>query len=137
MICILTSGAWTLVCHKTIANFFDHGFRIKGNLCKPNLVPYDKFRPENLDEVLEYLQIVAIFDRSKLKFGDKKHIKCAELWCQKTRRNVFSGIVPPITTHSDFRNTYTIIGFCGIDSRVTSTRYGIVEGNNVAKNFAI
>ena len=78
-----------------------------------------------------------MFDCSKLKFGDEKHIKGAELWCRKTRRNVFSGVVPPITTHSDFRNTYTIIGFCGIDGRVTSTRYGIVEGNNNADNFAI
>ena len=127
----------TLVCRQTIANFFDRGFEIRGKLCKPNLIPYDKFRPANLDKALEYLQTVAMFDRSKLKFGDEKHIKGAELWCRKTRRNVFSGVVPPITTHSDFRNTYTIIGFCGIDSRVTPTRYGIVEGNNVAENFAI
>ena len=111
MICILTSGAWTLVCRKTIANFFDHGFRIKGSLCKPNLIPYAKFRPENLDKALEYLQIVVMFDRSKLTFDDKKHIKGAELWCQKSRHSVFSGGVPPVTTHSNFRNTYTIIGF--------------------------
>ena len=74
----------TLVSRQMIANFFDRGFKIRGNLCKPNLIPYDKFRPANLDKALEYLQTVAMFDRSKLKIGDEKHIKGAELWCRKT-----------------------------------------------------
>jgi len=127
----------TLVCEMTISNFFHRGFEIKGSLCKPNLIPYDKFRPENLDRALDYLQTVAMFDRSRLKFGDEKHLKGSELWCRKTRQNVFTGDVPAVMTRSDFRNTYSIIGFCGIDNRASPVRYGVVQDNNNADNFAV
>ena len=52
------SHSRTPVSCQTVANFYNHGFIIKGSLCKPNLIPYDKFWPENLDKALEYLQIV-------------------------------------------------------------------------------
>ena len=64
-----------------------------------------------------------MFDRCRLKFGDEKHIKGSELWYQKTRRNVFTEIVPPALTTSDFRNTDSIVGFCGIDERTTPLLY--------------
>ena len=133
----LCSATGTVVSTTTISRFFNSGFEIKGSLCKPTLIPYDKFRPANLDRAFDYLMAVATFDRHRLKFGDEKHIKGAELWCRKTRRNVFTGIVPPVLTHSDFRNTYSIVGFCGIDQRTTPLRYGISQGINDATNFAI
>ena len=43
--------------------------------------------------------------------------------------------MPQVTLILIIPNTYIIIGVCGIDSRVVPTHYGIVEGNNVAKNF--
>ena len=98
----LYSHTGTLVSCQTIANSFNHGFRIKWSLCKQNLIPYDKYWPENLDKALGYLQTAAMFDSSKFKVGDEKHIKGAELWCRKTQRNIFSGVVAQITTHSDF-----------------------------------
>jgi len=55
----------------------------------------------------------------------------------ETRRNVFTGLVPPVMKNSDFRNTYSIVGFCAIDCRVTPVRYGIGQGNNNAENFAV
>ena len=54
----------TLVHKSTISRFFKYGFKIKGSLCKPNLIPYDKFRPENLERALDYLMTVSLFDRS-------------------------------------------------------------------------
>ena len=98
------------------------------------MIPYDKFWPDNLDKALDYLQIVAIFDRSKLKFSDKNHSKGAELWFQKL--DATSSLAPcrqSLLVHI-FQDTYTIIGFCGVNSRVTPMCYGIVEGNNVAEN---
>ena len=127
----------TIVSKSTISRFFNHGFDIKGSLCTPNMVPYDKFRPENLERAVEYLLTVSMFDRSCIKFGDEKHLKGAELFCRRTRRNVCTGEIPPIMTHSDFRNTYSIVGFCGIDPRTTPLRYSIVQGNNDAENFAL
>ena len=91
----LYSATGLVVCPMTISNFFTNGFDIKGSLCKPNIIPYDKFRPENLDRSLQYLVTIVKFDRRRLKFGDEKHLKGAELWYRKTRRNVFTGHVPP------------------------------------------
>lgn len=127
----------TIVSASTISRFFNHGFDIKGSLCKPNLIPFDKFRPENLERAVEFLLMLSVFDRSRIKFGDEKHLKGAELFCRRTRRNVLTGEVPPIMTHPDFRNTYSIVGFCGIDCRTTPLRYTIAEGINDAENFAI
>ena len=50
---------------------------------------------------------------------------------------MFTGEVPPVLTHSDVRNTYSIVGFCGIDNRTTLVRSGISPGINDAVNFAI
>ena len=127
----------TIVSRSTISRFFNHGFDIKGSLCKPNLIPYDKFRPHNLERAVEFLLMMSVLDRSRIKFGDEKHLKGSELFCRRTRRNVLTGEVPPIMTHPDFRNTYSIVGFCGIDARTTPLRYSISEGINDAENFAI
>lgn len=127
----------SIVSKSTISRFFNHGFDIKGTLCKPNLIPYDKFRPDNLEKAVEYLLMLSVFDRQRIKFGDEKHLKGSELFCRRTRRNIITGEVPPIMTHSDFRNTYSIVGFCGIDVRVTPLRYTISQGINDAENFAI
>ena len=80
---------------------------------------------------------IARFERWRLKFGDEKHLKGAELFCRKTRRNVFTGQVPPNLTLSDFRNTYSVVGFCGIDVRTTPLRYEVNSGNNNAENFQL
>ena len=73
---------------------------------------------------------VSLFGRSRIKFGD-------EFFFRRTRRNVFTGVVPPVMTHSDFRNTYSIVGFCGIDFRTTPIRYGISQGINDSEHFAV
>ena len=62
------SATGTLLSESTISRFFNFGFEIKGSLCKPTLIPYDKFRPENLDQAFGYLTAVAMFDRRHLKF---------------------------------------------------------------------
>lgn len=126
----------TLVHESTISRIFNHGFDIKGTLCKTNMIPYDKFRPENLERAIEYLLMISVFNRSRIKFGDEKHLKGAELWCRKTRRNVITGEIPPMLTHPDFRNTYSIVGMCGIDPSSTPLFYSISEGTNDAQNFA-
>ena len=86
---------------------------------------------------MNYLEIVSTFDRHQLKFGDEKHLKGAELWFRKTRRNVLTGEVPPILTKSNFRNAYSIIGFYDIDERCTPVRHTISEGINDATNFGV
>ena len=86
---------------------------------------------------MEYLVQISKYNRNRIKYGDEKHLKGAELFCRKTRRNIFTGVVPPVFTSSDFRNTYSIVGFCGIDERSTPMHYSITQGNNNADNFAL
>ena len=126
-----------IVDESTISRWFNHSFPIKGSLRKANLIPYDKLRPGNIEGAVDYVRTIAMLDRSKIKFGDEKHLKGAELYCRKTRRNILTGEVPPNITTPDFRNTYSIIGFCGIDGRTTPMRYGIMEGINDAENFCL
>jgi transposase len=124
------------VSESTISRFFNHAFPIKGGLRKPNLVPYDKFRPENLLRARDYVRIISKVDPHRLKFGDEKHLKGAEIYCRRTRRNVLTGEVPPCYTAPDFRNTYTILGLCGIDRSTLPLFYQIHDGTNDAESFS-
>jgi hypothetical protein len=58
-----------------------------------------------------------------VKYGDEKLLKGEEVFCRKTRRNVLNRQIPASLTASDFRNTYAIIGFCGIDRRTRPLHY--------------
>ena len=86
----LFEATGVLVFPITIHNSFAHGFNIKGSLYKPNTISYDKIRPKNIDCTLDCLQIIIKFDCRRLKFGDKKHLKDAEIWYKKTHRNMFT-----------------------------------------------
>jgi hypothetical protein len=52
----------TVVSKSTISRFFVHGFPIRGSMCKPNLIPFDKFRPANFEKALIYMHIVSCID---------------------------------------------------------------------------
>jgi len=126
----------TVVSKSTISRFFVHGFPIRGSMCKPNLIPFDKFRPANFEKALIYMHIVSCIDPKRIKFGDEKHLEGRELWCRKVRRSIFTGEIPGLITHPNFIMTYTISGFCGIDRRVSAMRYGITMNNNNSESFS-
>ena len=44
--------------------------------------------------------------------------------------------MPAIKTHPDFRLRYTIVGFCGIDPRVTLVPYGFTLNTNDTESFS-
>ena len=94
-------------------------------MCKPNIIPYDKFKPSNYDKALIYITVITLMNPDRIKFGDEKHLEGNVLYSRKVRKNVHTGEVPGIMTHPDFRQRYTIVGFCGIDPRVSPVRYGI------------
>ena len=75
----------------TISRWFNTFFPIKGSFCRPNMVPVDKFKPENLWKAEEYLAALAVIAPKRLRFGDEKLIKGSEVFCRKTRRNVLTG----------------------------------------------
>ena len=107
----------TIVSKSTISSFFLRGFPIRGGLCKPNLVPYDKFRPGNIEKAQEYILILARLDPSRIKYRDEKSLKGKAIYNRKSRRDVVTGIIPAVIINTDLWNTYSIIGICGIDKK--------------------
>jgi hypothetical protein len=81
----------TSVSESTVSRFFNHGFPIRGGLCRPNLVPIDKFKPENIERAFEYLQVLAQIAPHRLVFGDEKHLKGQDLFNRKNRKNPMTG----------------------------------------------
>ncbi len=71
------------VSKQTISHFFLHAFPFRGSMTKPNLVPYDKFRLENVARMHEYVNFIVQFKPSQLKFGDEKSLKGQELFCRR------------------------------------------------------
>jgi transposase len=100
------------------------------------MIPYDKFKPGNIIRAQEFVNIVPMVDPNRLKFGDEKLVKGAGVFCQRTRRNVLTGEVPPCCTASDFRNTYPVVAFCGIDLSTMPVYYRIHDGKNDSESFS-
>jgi hypothetical protein len=65
------------VSESTVLRGFNHAFPIWGRLCMPNLVPYDKFRPGNIEKAWEYLDHIARISPERLKYRDDKLLKGA------------------------------------------------------------
>jgi len=57
-----------VVSESTVSRFFREAFPYSGGLLRPNLVPYDKFRPANLEKAVEYLSFIAMVDPVRKKF---------------------------------------------------------------------
>ena len=93
----------------------------------PNLVPYDKFRPGNIEKAWEYLDHIARISPERLKYGDKKSLNGQSIVKKLAQRDVLTGLVPPTITDPDLLNTYSIIGICGICIRSTPVRYQITD----------
>lgn len=68
-----------VVNESTVSWVFKTAFPYSAGLYRPNLVPYDKFRPANLEKAMEYLTFIALVDPRRVKFGDEKLLKGQEL----------------------------------------------------------
>jgi hypothetical protein len=127
----------TTVSKSMISPFFNHALPIRAGLCVPNLVPYDKFCPRNIEKAIEYIRALARIDPGRLKYADKKSLKGRDICNKLARRDPFTGIAPPTMTDPDFQNSYSIIGICGISRRSTPVKYRIAESTVDAELFAM
>jgi len=119
----------------TICEWFLRGHDFAGGMRVSNLVPRDKFTDENVERFLDYQEKIQQLDPRRIKFGDEKLLKGAELYSRKVRRCPQTGKVEDVTVDSDFRNTYSIVGFCGIDQRTAPFQYTLYEYTNDASAF--
>lgn len=129
----------TFVSTSTLSAWFRNAFPHKMTFCKTNKVPIDKFKPENALRIHEYLLTMSLLLHMihKIKFGDEKPLKGAELFNGKARKDPFTGVVPGTVVDSDFRNTYNIIGFCGIDVRAPAVDYYIINSQEQTTTAAV
>ena len=127
----------TQVSNTLLCRFFKEAFPFSGGLYRPNLIPFDKFRPENCIRAMEYFDIIANVNPHRIKFGDEKSLKGREVFNRKVRQNPLTGEVPPIRTTPDFTNTYSLTGFCGIDRRSSPIFCYLHEGTNDATEFSV
>jgi hypothetical protein len=107
----------TILSESTVSRWFNHAFPVRGRLCVPNLVPYDKFRPGNIKKAWEYLEHISKISPVRLKYGNKKSLKGKAIFNKLARRDVLTGLVPQTKADPDLQNTYSIIGICGICTR--------------------
>lgn len=117
-----------------ISKFFLHNFKHSGKLVKSSHVPIDKYKPDNILRALEYKETIQKMDPRRIKFGDEKHLKGSEIFNRKNRRDPVTGMVENTIVTSDFRNTYTIIGFCGITGNMPFF-FDLHKSTNTASTF--
>jgi hypothetical protein len=70
----------TKVSRATLSRWLLTRFPFKGKKVKTCNVPLDKFKPENILRWKEYILEIEAFEPHRLKFGDEKHIKGADLY---------------------------------------------------------
>ena len=97
---------------------------------KPNLVLYDKFRPENEARACEFLYMLSHFAPECVKFEDGKTLKGQEFYFRDVRRDPETGEIPPIATGPDLRNTHSITEFRGVNDRTNPICYRIHNETN-------
>jgi hypothetical protein len=119
-----------------ISRFFKTQFPVKAGFIKPNKVPYDKFKADNIIRAYEYLEIVLKVDPDKIVFADEKQLKGQELFNRLVRKDPVTGITPAMTVDPDFRNTHAITGFCTTCRSKPAVLFRIHAGNNDAEQFA-
>jgi hypothetical protein len=125
------------VSESTVSWWFHFAFPIQGRLWVPNLVPYDKFWPSNMEKVWGYLIHIARISPELLKYRDKKSLKGKSIFNKLARKDVLMGLVLAMTTDPDIRNTYSIISICGICSRSMPVRYQITDAIVDADLFSL
>jgi len=133
----LFNATGTITSTSTLCRFWQSGFDTPASLRKPNMIPIDKFKPNNISRAIDYIQLVLSLDPRRLKFADEKSLKGAEIFNRKVRKDPLTGVVKPILTDPDFRNTYTIIGFCGVDPSTVPFFFNINQFTNDSEAFAI
>ena len=120
-----------------MSQWFNHAFPVPNKLCVPNLVPYDKFRPRNIEKEWEYIEHISKISPERLKYGNEKSLRGKAIFNKLARRDVLTGLIPPLMTDPYLRNRYSIIGICCICRRSAPVRYQITNATVDADLFSM
>ena len=85
-------------------------FEHTGGFRKPNIVPIDKFKPENIARLLEFTTHLETFwDHTTFNFLDEKHLINKDVLPNWQRADPTTGYMECIPVSGDFRDTYNLI----------------------------
>jgi hypothetical protein len=99
----------TKVSSPFITKWFQKRFNHPGNFRKPNLVPLDKFKTENLLRYIDFCDIIDKFpDKSIFNFLDEKHIVNKDAMASKIRADPTTGFMDFIPVSGDFRDAFNL-----------------------------
>jgi transposase len=127
----------TIVSTSFISDWFMKRFDHKGSFRKPNLVPLDKFKQENVIRYIDYkLKCKLMFDHSKFHFIDEKHLVNKDSVPKKLRACPLTGRMDFIPVSGDFREAYNLIAcISGNPLKTKPCVYTIGKENGTAECF--
>lgn len=131
----LTYG--TLVSRSFVTNWFSKRFDFKGHFRKPNLIPLDKFKEENMQRFCEFEdKIASLPDHRKFHWCDEKHLVNSDVFQQKVRADPRSGRVGFIAVPGTFREAYNLMAIINGDvSRAFPVDFTISKENGDSNAF--
>jgi transposase len=99
----------TVISSSFVSDYFAKAWTCSGKYRKPNLIPLDKFRPENVLKYAQYRLMVSLFqDHSLWNFLDEKHLVNKDTLPNRVRACPLTGRVPAIPVSGDFREAYNL-----------------------------
>ena len=126
----------TCVTAQFIGKWFAKRFDYRGVFKKPNLVPLDKFKPENFLRYQEWRLLLAqLPDHTKYHFIDEKHLVNKDVCPNKVRADPLTGYIPCILVNGDFRDSFNlmaVISACPTKPKPVAYRIGRDNGNAAA-----
>jgi hypothetical protein len=127
----------TLVSTSFISLWFKTRLPFAGSFRKPNLVPLDKFRQENVIRYIDYkLKCRLLWDHTKFNFLDEKHLVNSDTEKSKQRRCPLTGRNDFISVSGDFRKAYNMIACISANPlKQQPAVYSIGEENGTAAAF--
>ena len=128
------TGKW--LSRSVICQWFLQAHEFRGSVRKLSQVPIDKLKPDNILRAVEYATIIDKLPIDSIKFIDEKHLKGQELFNRDGRACPLTGNLEPILVDSDFRNSHTIMGCCGISPTSNPFYFWMHNGTNDAALFA-
>jgi hypothetical protein len=120
-----------------ISDWFKKGLPHKASFRKPNLIPLDKFRPENVARYLEYrAKIDQLWDHSKHPFCDEKHLVNTDVYTKLARADPLTGYMDCIHVSGNFRQTYNLLAIASANpGKTRNMAYSLGEENGDAAAF--
>ena len=125
------------VTSQTIGNFFARRFDNKGTFVKPNLIPLDKWKLDNLAKFHDFFNtILELPDLTRYNWIDEKHIVNKDCLPNRVRRDPVTGYIPFIPVSGDFRDAYNVFA-CILPSeeKICPVFFQIVKNNGNSITF--